>query len=660
MRTSRYGFFSRALPVAALCAASALAACSSAPATVETPPGPSASVAAPGNAGRDLSPVPAPAGIFASGRAKSVRATLATLGLSGAENEVATAAIKETLGAHGLRLDVDPARAATVVALDAPVDFVAAMAGDGPPDPVVAVAIGLKSLEEAKTALGATREFAPGMWAMGGERAKGFCVVAASSGPTPARAVCGPSERDVQALAPYLTRTVTLQNAAGSDANLELDVSSLNARFGKDAAKLATQAPRLAKNELGIGDPQWDKAIETGAKGLTDEALAFLGDLDKVRFDVTLSQQGGVTLEGSMDYKSQNSWMAKTTAQAIVGAPPPLFFRAPSDADSVGFGTIRDPGDYAPIIKVGKDLVEGGLTKAKVGTDAERKKISALLDFPMSKGEQFVTASGTRLITKPAEGKSISEKMAAFMKNSVGWTLVGSTQKADTVSKWLRDSAAAFNQPGVQKIVKQELPNAAFTVKTPAAPAKLGSGAFALELTFPGPRKRQEMPAPPMKGGGKKPAPKPASESKATFSVYVLVMADGDASWVAFGANKDELVERLLEVKAGAAKEKLLESRADVQGLKQLKVTTGGFITLRSFHSLLDVFLLSSTSTIDGGDVTSPPSSDDSFAKLPNKGETPIVYQGSVVTSPLRTKVTLNVPKGSIDDVTALVKMFRR
>ena len=43
------------------------------------------------------------------------------------------------------------------------------------------------------------------------------------------------------------------------------------------------------------------------------------------------------------------------------------------------------------------------------------------------------------------------------------------------------------------------------------------------------------------------------------------------------------------------------------------------------------------------------------FQGLPNKGQTPIVYQGSVSQGPLRSRFSLNVPKASLEDVAALM-----
>lgn len=631
-----------------------LSACSSAPPPPAPVPTTTPVVAQSGApvAAFDLSPVPAPPGLFAQGRAKSMTATLATLGLGGAEKEMRARAVEEIVGRHGLRLDVDPARASEVLSLDAPVDFVAAVPEDGPPEPVVAVAMGLKSLDEARSALGATREFGPGMWAFGGERSKAFCVVAASSGPTPARAVCGAAERDVRALGGYLARTAPTLPAPASDASFELLVSPLEARFGADLAKLAPQAPRLARSELGIGEPQFDRAIEAGAKGLADEALALLGDVDQLHVDLTLSQQGGITLDGGLDYKGRSSFIARNTAAAVNAPVPPLFFHAPIDADSVTFGTVHDPADYAPMVKVGKDLIEGGLAKLKVGSEAERKKLSALLDLPIAKGEAFVSVAGSRMLTKPATPKTTADKVSAMLDGQMGWNLIGTTQKADVVAKWLKDAAGAYGSAGIQKELQKDLKGFVPTVKTPAPPAKLGKGAFELEVSVGFPQKKGAA-AP----GKDHKAPK--KDAPTSISFHILVMADGDASWVAIGGNRDELVERLLSVKTGAPKDKTLDARADLQTFKTLQAASGGFMTIGSFRALLAAFAPHRSGLGEDAAFDVSGKVEQIFQGLPNKGASPIVVQGTVSQSPLRSRFTLNVPKGTLDDVAALMSQFR-
>jgi len=110
----------------------------------------------------------------------------------------------------------------------------------------------------------------------------------------------------------------------------------------------------------------------------------------------------------------------------------------------------------------------------------------------------------------------------------------------------------------------------------------------------------------------------------------------------------------LLEVKSGAPKDKTLDGRADVQPLKSQQVAAGGFITVGTFRSVVAALLLRADAPAAGGQA------DQLFDGLPHKGQTPIVYQGTVSQSPFQSRFTMNVPKASIEDVTALVNSLKK
>jgi hypothetical protein len=620
------------------------AACASAPPPEEHPQpsatassAPSASVAGPVY---DLSPVAAPANVVVQAHAKSLSATMQGVGVNA--DLVLKTFFQQAFGKKGLRLDVDGDKLAAVVASEAPVDVVVALPDSGT-DPLIAVAAGLRNVEDAKTALNASREIAPGMWAFGGEKAKAVCVVAAANGLVPARLICGPGDRDVKALGPWLARSAS-SIPSTTDATIDFDLKPIDAKYGNDIRKAVPLAPRFVVGQWGLGDKQFDKALETAAAGLANEGVALLSDLDKAHVDLTLSADKGVTLDGKLMFKGKSSWIAQTSSHSTNVNAPAMFFRLPADSASATFSMFHDPADYEGMKKVGKDAVEGLLSFAGIGTDAERKKVSALLDLPLVKDMAFVSGSGFAHVSRAATPKTDQEKFDAFFDAQTGWRLVGTNVKAETVTKWLRDAAAAYNQPGIQKEIgakqKEGLPLP--IVKTPAAPAKLGKGAFELDVSA--------------KLGKDKNAP--------TLTFYVLVMADGDESWVAFGVNKDELVERLAMVKNGAPKEKTLDSRADVAQLKSERAVSLGYMTLDSFQSLGSSWftMRSDKAGANWDDMLKQNGQLEAMlAGLPNKASTPIVYEASLTSAdPLVSRFTLNVPKGTIADVAALIQIVSR
>jgi hypothetical protein len=104
-------------------------------------------------------------------------------------------------------------------------------------------------------------------------------------------------------------------------------------------------------------------------------------------------------------------------------------------------------------------------------------------------------------------------------------------------------------------------------------------------------------------------------------------------------------------VKSGAPKDKTLDARSDVQAFHSMQVASGGFLTLGSFRSLAGLGL----GRAGGPDAMLGNEIERIFAGLPNKGTTPIVFQGNVTQSPLRSRFTFNLPKASLDDISALI-----
>ena len=287
----------------------------------------------------DLSPVPEPEGIVGLARWRNPDATLRSIAKTAGLPEVLVTSQSETVIVEILRETmhgvVNEEQLAPVIATDAPVDAVAAL--DPSPnkrDGFGAIAIGLRSLERAKEAAAASGpvvEVAPGVFRIGEKRhSQGACVIAASAGPVPARLVCGPRDRDVMALAPYLTRTLSTVPAGPTDVHAELRVAPIDQRFGALARQVLAGAPMYAQSELSIGEPKFDRTLMEAASALADETSDLLGDLDKIGMDFSLSPSAGLTMSGSLSLRRNKSWIA----QSIAGRPtktgaPAMFWRLP-------------------------------------------------------------------------------------------------------------------------------------------------------------------------------------------------------------------------------------------------------------------------------------------------------------------------------------------
>ncbi len=616
------------------------ASCSPPPPKPTEPTAPPADTVEP--TGPDLSPVPVPSGVVAKLRAKDLGATLRVGGTmigapSGADN-AATLILSELIaGKRGLRLDVSGGELAAQVALDAPVDVVVAL------DPErsgvhFAFALGLKSLDAARTAAGSSLvEAGPGVWAIGGEKARASCAIMQAAGAVPGRLVCGGRDADLSALGPYLARTAPTEAPAAQDLVLDIDVAAVNARFGDELKKVLPAVPNIAKRRYGIGNETYDKGFEGGARFLSEELGLLLADVKGVHVDAGLSETTGIDLKLRVDFASATkSWLAKSLLATPSLSVPQLLWDGPGDSDSAWFGSSGDPSGYGELVKAAKALIVGALEKDKVGTDAERKKLAALLDLPIVKGTTVVAYGGTQRLTPAPKPKSSKEKWQSAFDQLTGWYIFGVGQKSEPWAKWLKDGVAAFNQPGIQKSVKAVLGGTeTLALKSVAAPKQLGKGSFAVELAFS------------------------SKLDKTEGTLHLLLLPDGESTWIGIGFDRDELVERLTRAKDGKAS---LKDRADLSPLRQGAVSSAGFMTLRSFRSSAFSLLLmrkpEQAQAPEDAMLASLAEADKLFDGLPGKGRAPSYMRASGTATSVSIDLTLG--KAVFDDVRALVKSFQR
>jgi hypothetical protein len=290
-----------------------------------------------------------------------------------------------------------------------------------------------------------------------------------------------------------------------------------------------------------------------------------------------------------------------------------------------------------------RTLVDGGLTKLGVGTAADRKALADLIATPLGKDTSTVQATGH---TAPAAlpPKATPQQQANAMLEAVlGWSVVGVDEGPAAITKYLKDAAAVYNRRSLLATLKSKLGEDAKylpTVKSVAAPKGLGAGALDVEI------KIADLPASSLPANAD-----PGVKGKISVSMHLLVMGDGETTWIAFGANRDELVKRLLAAKAGAA-DATLASRAGLEALKSGKLMSGGFMTIGSVTSSLPRILENAPA-----EAAEARKLADAIGRLPNRGSTPILMTGTVGVErdAARTDFQVNVSPGALQDIGALV-----
>lgn len=631
--------------------------------TEAAPPPATAAIAVAAPAAYDLAPVAEPSDVIGLLRWKSPNVDLTNLGSC----SNVPSAILEQLPRIGLgkafekafRDQVDGASLAGLVAMNAPVDAVVTLDGSRTPKPLFAIAVGLTSLEAAKHAAeakGPLTEIVPGVWRIGDKERRGLsCAIAVSAGATSARLVCAEKEKDVTALAPFLTRSLPTLAPAPADLRLELRVAPMDTRFGDQLRQQLRALPVLAQTQATIGEPDFDNALMASATALTDELGAIVGDLDKLQIDATMDKGTCLTSTTTLQMRGKSSWMVNTMIDRAdrVGPPPAIFWRAPRDASSVFYGRGSDPSRYTEILRTLRTMLVGGMKKLAIGSDDDRKALADLIALPLSKDTNTVSASGysTPVAPKagaaPAQGRGPAARLADAIGN-LGWYVMGFDDGADALAKQLKDFVAVYNRKGLRAPLKKELgKDDAYlpTVKVVAAPASLGRGAFDIEVKFDLPNDDTSSGAPGVKA-------KPAKNARTTLTFHLLLLVDGKGAWVGFGGNRDEVVKHLLMSKSGAPDAETIASRPGLEPLKSGKSLSAGFFTLNSVLKAVENGL--------GSEMASKPTEFTEMkrvmSQIPNKGDTPIFFTTTAAAGAApRVEMKLEMTKGAFEDIGSMV-----
>jgi hypothetical protein len=557
--------------------------------------------------------------------------------------------------------NVDARQLAAAVALDAPIYGMAALEPQSKrPGAFVAVSVGLTSLDKAKQAVesaGPVTELGPGLFRVAG-RTSPTCIIAASAGSTPARLVCGPKEKDVTALAPYLTRTLPAAAAPAQDVRLELRLQPAEARFGPLLRTQIQGLPVLAQAELSIGEETFDRAIVDAASGIADEVVALVADADKLTIDATMDPATCLHATAALSVRGKSSWTASTMSERPerAGAPPDIFWRAPKDSASVFYGRGTDPKRFSPILRTTRALVDGALRKFKIGSDADRRALVDLIEWPMGRDVISVSAAG-RVEAPTAKDKKQTpqEEVNAIFKGILGWSLIGYEESSTAMAKQMKAFADVYARKGFQAPLKALMNDMAGKdgdkllpkIKVKKAPASLGADALDLEI------KIEKFPARTFDIKGA------TDKDLVTLELHMLLMPDGKSrTWVAFGAgNPDGLVKRLLAVKQGAPDTETIAARKDLDPLRRGSHMGAGFITLNPIVKSLS----SPTSALALGRRNNLDRIMRSISTLPHQGDTPIFFSTSVTgTDTPRSDVTVDVSKGTLEDIGWLLKTMPR
>lgn len=640
----------------------------------------------------DTSAVPEPAGLIVLARVSRPESIVSAVG--------SWTSLRVPKGDDLVRVIADDG-VADVADLAQPVDGAVSLTmGRAGPEPLFAFSVAVKGLEQAKVKLGERHRLVArangqylieGIGRPSGEARPSLdghgdpededlsCVLAPAAvssksdlGATPAaRLVCG-STAGLEALVPYLTRTLPRERWP-SDVHIEVRPEPARA----PVSELRASLPVLVRSLMGSSSPAVYELVDASL----GELLDIVNDVQKVSFDGQMSDSG-VEVTSRFDFQSTKSVFARAmTVADRADSPPQAFWHLPGDADTAFFTRGADPKLFErPRELLAKILIEA--TGASGLPEGERNRVRDLVADRMvglfANGGTAIYAKGfdEAAVQKVLKAKASlgaddaarrAEAWRAVLEQVVGWHLYQLSEPVAKVGPMLKDWAALWSRPAFAKWAQSRATNSALPrMRIAPAPAGVTLPKESVHLEIVVPREEERMvsssPSAPLmtagRGSGTQAAAARAAAEKqkktdrGPLVFHVFAVPDGSATWLAFGLDAKLVAQKAASTLASAPDTSSLGKLSGRDVLGEAKINGGGMATLRG----LIVF-----SALEAQGERSP------FAllgSLPNRGATPVVFTGraepsSGTASGGSATGTLRVSRAVIQDFVKLVMSAR-
>lgn len=528
--------------------------------------------------------------------------------------------------------------------LDAPIDVAAALDPDAlsAPEPLFAVSLPLSdyqaALEQLRQSGKQLERVSKDMQfvALGaGQR----CVVARSTGPTPARLVCSEARKHLDVLAAYMATTLPTEDLGPDPLRIELRAAPLRARFGKKARWLKVGVPVLLR-EVSLGNKRFDRAIADAAHAVADEALALIEDADKIVLRAETASDA-LKLHFGFVLAGQTSWAGHALAARAADVAPAsdLFWRLPADAQSAQHMVASSsPDGFKPIVDSAVDIAAGAVEHFGFASPPVERLLDEARATVLSRGP-VTTARG------PGAGAS-SAAPPDWLSGWQGYTISGA-RDGGRLPALIESAAAAFNHPSWRKPLAErlEIPGVTKFPKVRVRPAagRLGlpDGAkiYDLELTsafLQGLVDARTSAKSPAKGAA------PPSPPVGPVHLHAVTLVVNGASWVAMGSDEKLLAAKLVQVLSGP-ETATLASRGDLGALRSESVSAGGFTTAVALVGGLARF--AKPGTID--------KQTDWTLMMPHRGTTAILAGVAPQASGPSLWFNVTVPRAAMEDLAA-------
>ncbi|HEX9620729.1 MAG TPA: hypothetical protein VF989_11375 [Polyangiaceae bacterium] len=497
-------------------------------------------------------------------------------------------------------------------------------------DPEWVVAVGLRSGEQLIASIRAHGgEVVPGPGGASYARfdARLLCAIAPALGPTRSKLVCGPNRDALDGLLAYATRGIHRHSFGSSDLELTLLGDPLERLYAGELRQLAALA-KVASRQFATGDSVFDETVAASVEAVVEEATFLVEDTREVALRVDLPRgQSPLRIEARAEFSAERAWTVRGALDVAsrTGPAPPDFYALPVEATSAWFYTPTSDAHFEPVKVALRELLRGGLGYLGL-SDASRK---LWLDFWDGALEPLPSVGAVGEAPKASGSESRADAPAMWF----AWRVWKIDTPADAVLTTLRALAKALADPPSRQrlnsllsplgLSADELPTA--KERAAKAPAPRGARTFELEL----PAQFFES----IRSQAKPDAPAPAATS---WRLFVVVLADGQKTWVGSDMDESRAIRRLQSLAQGEAK--TLTERPEIEALGRGRYAGGGFFTQKGIGEAFDF--------LDGQvDASS----------LPNSGTSPILFWWSAERSPsVAVSAELAVPGAALRDFAGL------
>jgi hypothetical protein len=472
------------------------------------------------------------------------------------------------------------------------------------------------------------------------------CVAAPALGRAPARVVCSDTTESADGLAPYLTRGLPTESAGPSEIHMHAVAEPFRRRYGSQLAMVRTIGVPYLLHEAELDHPRFDRALRDALYGLADEIVALAYDLDRVDVDMALTSTGdALDVSTSLSLVGQRSWWGQTMARSVGrgGAAPELFWRLPGDAPAAGYNAYSDPEHVRGIAAAIGQLLDGWLDYEQL-PDHRRAPLVEAFEHVLTLSAKSANAT-LAVDPAPAPAKTgDAESVGAIVRAAVGGHLFvvdgggESLQRfASEIVKSMGDGAFRSHLATSKLFDKEQIPKA--RERAPKAKGlPVGSKVYELEIPAAALTSRGKASA----DGTKKKAGAKGQNRGAPFTIVLIAMPDGPVTWFGFGTDEKMLAGRLAAARAGTGT--TLATREGLSSLRTGSQLSAGFSSLGG--------LLAGIASPFGAER--PLGDSKSMARLPHRGESPLLWRVSSDGHGPRVSASARITKTLVEDIVAL------